>query len=1203
MNFPRAVSIRFSFLRSTLSLYPGKCCVMLLQTSILLSLMNCNKTPDTLFKLLPASSTGVDFSNTIKETDSFNILTHEYIYNGGGVAVADFNKDGLQDLFFTGNEVPNKLYLNKGGLQFKDITNEATVNIQGRWNSGVVVVDINNDGWLDLYVTATMKKDSALRANMLFLNKGTTAGGIPTFEEAAVQYGIADTGYSTMAAFFDYDRDGDLDLYVLTNEQLPGSPAAYREKVNDGSSPNNDRLYRNNGNGKFSNVSKEAGIIYEGFGLGLGIADFNSDGWSDIYVSNDFLSNDILYMNNQDGTFTNKSTGTINHQSHSSMGNDVADFNNDGLPDIITLDMLPETNSRKKSTIGNKSYLTYINNETYKYDHQYVRNMLHKNNGMDNGVAFSEIGQLAGVHQTEWSWSPLFADFDNDGRKDLIVTNGFPKDITDKDFSNYRADVQAYVDIRDLVDSIPVVRIPNYAFKNNGDLTFRDVSKSWGLDHPSFSNGAVFADLDNDGDLDYVTNNINEEAFIFENTLYRKGVHPVHFIRIKVEGPLLNTQSIGTKILVYYDSGKMQYAEQQVARGYLSSVEDVVHFGLGNSTTVDSVRIFWPDGDSQKIENVKADQVLAIKYVSEAVKPFRFESSSELTLFKNGAQELKLLFRHEEQDKIDFNLQRTLPHKFTQSGPSISVGDVNNDDRDDVVLGGSSGHPLTVFTQQSTGTFTRSEIIKGDNNIREDEGLLLFDADGDHDQDLYVVSGSIEHEPGSAFYQHRFFRNNGNGKFELDVNALPEVKCSGSCVRAADIDGDNDLDLFVGGRAITGGYPFPAESYLLKNENGKFINVTSQYCPELAKLGMITDALFTDFNNDGKSDLVVVGEFLPVTFFSNKDGKFNLVASSGIEDLSGWWNSIVGGDFDHDGDFDYVVGNLGTNNGYQVAKDHPLKIYAKDFDKNGSVDAILACYIKESLENDAEKKLFPVHFWDELNSQSPKFRQQFSRYKMYGKTTMDNLLSPEDLKDALILQANHFESSYIENLGNGTFKLSALPIDIQFAPINGMVVDDVNGDSNLDILMVGNDYGNEVFVGRYDAFKGALLLGDGKGNFEEASISKSGFSVGGDAKGLVKLFRATGEEIFVATQNRDSLKVFLKNEMVEDKGEVFTPGPLDSWAEFVYGDGRKSKIEFYHGSGYLSQSSRKVRIPFGVKEIVIYDYKGKSRTVRTTEKS
>ena len=393
-----------------------------------------------------------------------------------------------------------------------------------------------------------------------------------------------------------------------------GSPAAYREKVNDGTSPNNDRLYRNNGNGKFSNVSKEAGIIYEGFGLGLGIADFNSDGWSDIYVSNDFLSNDILYMNNQDGTFTNKSTETINHQSHSSMGNDVADFNNDGLPDIITLDMLPETNSRKKSTIGNKSYLTYINNEKYNYDYQYVRNMLHKNNGMANGEAFSEIGQLAGVHQTEWSWSPLFADFDNDGRKDLIVTNGFPKDITDKDFSNYRADVQAYVDIKGLVDSIPVVRIPNYAFKNNGDLTFQDVSKSWGLDHPSFSNGAVFADLDNDGDLDYVTNNINEEAFVFENTLYNKDERPVHFIRIKVEGPPLNAQSIGTKILLYYDSGKMQYAEQQVARGYLSSVEDIIHFGLGNSTIVDSVRIIWPDGDSQKIENVKADQVLTIKY-------------------------------------------------------------------------------------------------------------------------------------------------------------------------------------------------------------------------------------------------------------------------------------------------------------------------------------------------------------------------------------------------------------------------------------------------------------------------------------------------------------------------------------------------------------------------------------------------------------
>ncbi|HEX6226510.1 MAG TPA: VCBS repeat-containing protein [Chryseolinea sp.] len=1177
--------------------------VILLQSSILVGVVSCDNKPETLFRLRPASSTGVDFSNTITETDSFNILTHEYIYNGGGVAVADFNRDGLQDLFFTGNEVPNKLYLNKGNLKFKDVTEEAMVNIPGRWNSGAVVVDINNDGWPDLYVTATMKKDSSLRANMLFLNKGVK-GETARFEEVAGQFGIADTGYSTMAAFFDYDRDGDLDLYVLTNEQLPGSPAAYRDKIDDGTSPNTDRLYRNNGNGTFANVSAEAGIIYEGFGLGLAVADLNADNWPDLYVSNDFLSNDIVYINNQDGTFSNRSTEIVNHQSHSSMGNDVADFDNDGLPDIVTLDMLPETNSRKKSTIHNKSYLTYINNEKYDYDHQYVRNMLHRNNGVSRGEAFSEIGQLAGIHQTEWSWSPLFADFDNDGMKDLIVTNGFPKDITDKDFSNYRADVQAYIDIKSLVDSIPVVRIPNYAFKNNGDLTFSDVSKHWGLDHPSFSNGAAHADLDNDGDLDYVTNNINEEAFIFENTLNRKGSEPpVHFIRLKMEGPSLNPQSIGTKIFIYYDSGTMQYAEQQVARGYLSSVEDIVHFGLGNSTTVDSIRIVWPDGNCYKIENAKADQTLSLKYGSMTGTPFHNEPSTYKTFLRNGSKETKLLFRHEEQDKIDFNLQRTLPHKFTQSGPAVSVGDVNNDGLDDVVLGGSSGHPITVFTQSTRGDFTRTDIDKGEQNIREEGGLLLFDADGDGDQDLYAVSGSIEHEPGSKFYQHRFFRNNGKGKFELDLDALPALTSSGSCVRAADIDGDNDLDLFVGGRIVTGAYPFPAESYLLENEKGRFKNATSKYCPELSKLGMVTDALFTDFNNDGKPDLTIVGEFMPVTFFRNGGTKFSMVTSSGIEHATGWWNSIVGGDFDNDGDFDYVVGNLGLNNGYQVTKDHPLKVFAKDFDNNGSVDAILACYIKESLEKSEEKKLYPVHFWDELNSQSPKFRQQFSRYKMYGRATMDDLLSQEDLQDALILQANHFESSYLENLGNETFRLSSLPRATQFSPINGMIADDINNDGNLDIVMVGNDYGNVVFVGRYDAFKGALLLGNGKGNFEVTSSTHSGFFVGGDAKGLVKLYRTSGEDVFIATQNRDSLKVFLKALPAGNTQGVFVPQPFDFWAEVFYGDGRKSKIEFQYGSGFLSQSSRKVRLPAGIKEMIIYDFSGKSRRVQPLEKS
>jgi hypothetical protein len=1165
--------------------------------------LSCTPSADTLFKLIPSEQTGIVFNNTITETDSFNILTEEYIYNGGGVAIADFNNDGLQDIFFSGNEVPNKLYLNKGKFQFQDITSQANVNVPGRWNSGVVVVDINNDGWKDLYVCATMNLDSSRRANMLFLNKGIGSDKVPTFREVASEWGLADTGHSTMAAFFDYDLDGDLDLYVLTNQRLKDSPANYRVKIVDGSSPNNDRLYRNNGNETFSNVTREAGILYEGFGLGLSITDFNLDGWPDIYVCNDFISNDLLYVNNKNGTFTNEIAGSIGHQSHSSMGTDASDFNNDGLPDIITLDMLPETNSRKKTTINNKNYISYINNEHYNYEYQYVRNMLHHNLASGGELAFSEIGMLSGVHQTEWSWSPLFADFDNDGLKDLVITNGFPKDITDKDFSNYREDVGAYVSIRQLVDSIPVIKIPNYAFRNNGDLTFEDASREWGFTQPSFSNGAAFTDLDNDGDLDYVVNNINDEAFLYENTLISEGKNDTlhHYLRIKLNGPALNKQSIGTKVTFFYDGGKKQYVEHQVARGYLSSVDDIIHVGLGRATTVDSIKIIWPDGRLHSLQNIRADQMLEVVYNASLRKTLPEPKTSNLTFFKEVSSELNLLFKHNEVDKIDYNIQRTLPHKFSQSGPGICVGDVNNDSLDDLVVGGSVDFSASLYVQKPDGTFIMSDIQKAAiEKKEEDEGLLLFDADGDADLDLYIVSGSIEHQPPSKYYQDRLYKNDGKGKFILDPQGLPTINASGSCVRAADFDGDNDLDLFVGGRVLPGSYPFPETSYLLQNNNGKFEDVTSVICPDLAKLGMITDALFTDFNNDGKTDLIVTGEFMPVTFFRYEDGRFNKLSDTGIQNYSGWWNSLAGGDFDRDGDTDYIAGNLGLNNGYQVTKEHPLKIYAKDLDKNGSIDAVLACYIKESLDNNTNKKLYPVHFWDELNGQSPRFRQQFSTFEAYGRTTIDNLFTKEDLNDALVLAANHFETSYIENIGDDKFKITALPALAQVAPVNGIVVDDINDDGNPDILMIGNDYGNEVFFGRYDAFRGLALLGNGMGEFRISQSTESGFVVKGDAKGLAKLFRANDDEIYIATQNQDSLKVFAKNSQTQQRAKIISLQPLDSWAEMFYADGRKLRVEFYYGCGYLSQSSRKMKLPPGVHEVVIYHFDGQSRKINTT---
>lgn len=1141
-----------------------------------------------LFDILTSATTGIYFSNDIHMSYERDFWSFPYLFNGGGVAAGDINQDGLPDLFFTGGLVEDRLFLNKNNLMFEDISGKAGIIKEETWSAGVTMVDINSDGYLDIYVSRSWYPENPeKRRNAFYINNGDL-----TFTEKAVEMGLADTSFTTHASFFDYDLDGDLDVYILNYPTDWNDRRKYNnhEKIEKGINQS-DHLYRNNGNLQFENVSLKAGINNHGYGLSVTIADINQDTWPDILVTNDWGMQDHIYINQQDGSFVDESPRRFTKHSFSSMGSDIADIDQDGFYDMTMAELDFRDNRQQKSFVHTRLSLAEMRTmERSGYYSQYYRNALQLNNG--DGT-FLEIASAAGTATTDWSWAMLFMDANNDGWQDLFVTNGNYRTtnlderpgIQQLRAAARRMDKDRYEEILTIFDTV-FLPSPNTIFQNNGDLTFTNKNRDWGTNYPTISHGAAYADLDLDGDLDILTNNMNQPAFIYQNNadkLYQEH----YYLQITFSGPPGSILGFGAEVILR-NGQKQQKQFLTNTRGFQSSSEFMLHFGLGQDSIVGQLEVIWPDQKKQILNNVKANQRLTLHYQDARKMPAN-TTPSEAPLF-TPVKETGIAFTHRENDHDDFYRNRLIHKMYSVGGPAIAVGDINGDGLDDCYIGGAVGQAGKLFVQTPIQNFKpMDEAVFENDKLREDMGALFFDADQDDDLDLYVVSGGSEYFARDSLLQDRLYLNDGQGRFKKAFHNIPKLYESGSVVTAADFDRDGDLDLFVGGRIRSGYYPEAPTSMLLQNDQGRFTDVTDQWAPGLKNAGMVTAALWTDADNDQMVDLILVGEWMPIRLFKNTGERFKEISEEvGLGGSSGWWNSMAAGDFDQDGDMDYVLGNQGENLRYKPENGYPLELFYGDFDSDNDIDLVYSYYY--------HGKRYPVTYLDDLAGEMAFIGEKFSSYTRYGMSTTEEVLGKKRFKKAGRLQADIFASCYLENKEGQQFELHRLPKEAQFSVVNGLVVDDFDQDGKDDVLLHGNYFAYQPQYEKQDAITGLLLKGKGDGTFRSIRSIDSGFQNWAEGRALAQLSTGSGQEMVIAGVCDGPVKSYTYQ---TGKSWAVPLGKRECTALIRFKDGSHKKMEFYYGQGYLSQNSRQLKlVPDNIDQVLIFNYEGEQRTVK-----